>query len=40
VRVIEGPEVQGSWTLIAISSQSQLEAQTLLDALEDRVLLK
>jgi hypothetical protein len=40
VRVIEGPEVQGSWTLMAISSQSQLEAQTLLGALEDRILLK
>ncbi len=40
VRVIEGPEVQGSWTLAAISSQSQLEAQILLGALEDRIVLK
>lgn len=40
VRVIEGPEVRGSWTLMAISSQSQLEAQALLGALEDRVVLK
>jgi len=40
VRVIEGTEVQGSWTLMAISSQSQLEAQALLGALEDRVVLK
>jgi hypothetical protein len=37
VRIIEG--VQGAWTLAAISSQSQLEAQALLGALEDRVVL-
>jgi hypothetical protein len=40
VRVVEGPEVQGSWTLMAINSQSQLEAQALLGALEDRIVLK
>ena len=40
VRAIEGPEVQGSWTLMAVSSQSQVEAQALLSALEDRVMLK
>jgi len=40
VRVIEGPEAQGSWTIMAISSQSQLEAQALLGALEDRIILK
>jgi hypothetical protein len=40
VRVIEGAEVQGSWTLMVISSQSQLEAHALLGALEDRVVLK
>jgi len=40
VRAIEGPEVQGSWTLMAVSSQSQLEAQAHLSALEERVMLK
>jgi len=40
VRAIEGPEVQGSWTLMAVSSQSQVEAQAQLSALEDRVMLK
>jgi hypothetical protein len=40
VRVIEGPELQGSWTLMAVSSKSQLEAQAHLSALEDRVMLK
>jgi hypothetical protein len=40
VRVVEGPEVQGSWALMAISSQSQVEAQARLSALEDRVMLK
>jgi hypothetical protein len=40
VRVVEGPEVQGSWTLAAISSQSQLEAQARLSALEAAVMLK
>lgn len=40
VRVVEGADVQGSWTLMAISSQSQLEAQALLGALEDRIVLK
>jgi hypothetical protein len=37
VRVVEG--VQGSWTLAAISSQSQPDDQALLGALEDRVVL-
>jgi hypothetical protein len=40
VRVIEGLEAQGNWILMAISSQSQLEAQALRGELEDRVLLK
>jgi hypothetical protein len=40
VRAIEGPEVQGSWTLMAVSSQSQVEAQAHLSALEERVMLK
>jgi hypothetical protein len=40
VRVVEGPEVQGFWGLIAVSSQSQVEAQAHLSALEASVMLK
>ena len=40
VRVVEGVEVQGTWTLVAISAQSLPEAQALLAATEERIVLE
>jgi hypothetical protein len=40
VRVVEGAGVQGSWTLLAISTRSLPDAQVLLTALEEKSVLE